>query len=77
MADDWLWEYNTCAPRSPEKLAALRASSLANYEKLGMEPITSFTCDNCDKRFTCTAVFEAWNQDGNCILEDATRDEQT
>lgn len=31
--------------------------------------IKEFTCDDCGARFSCPCAFDAYNTDGDCLME--------
>lgn len=55
-------------PLTPEALAEDRARMIAIYKGEGVE-IAAFTCDDCGARFTCGLAFDAYNVDGDCLME--------
>ena len=57
-------------PRTESQLAEERAKALElpPPEEMG-GPITEFTCDKCDGRYTCPLVFDHYNLNGECLAE--------
>ena len=56
-------------PLTEDELAAKRKEALAFYEEQGIHCSDLFTCDDCPSRFVCTLVFDAYNTNGDCLME--------
>lgn len=50
-----------------QALDNIRVQVITNVkETLGIV-ITEFTCDDCEHRYLCDCVFDAYNTDGDCL----------
>jgi hypothetical protein len=53
-------------PLTPEQLADYRVDQIKRNDD---GPSTVFTCDGCSQAPTCTLAFDAYNTNGDCLLD--------
>ena len=53
--------------RDLQELDNIRVQVITRIKEYDGSIITEFTCDNCEDRFNCKYVFDAYNIDGDCL----------
>lgn len=69
ITEDAVEEWMREKPLTVEELARYRDDALAHFAKHGISVPDMFTCDSCADRFVCKLVFDAYNTDGDCLME--------